>query len=81
MAMIITDECISCGSCEPECPNTAISAGDTKYLIDPEKCTECIGAGDEPKCVAACPTEGSIIPDPDRRESREELEAKFARLH
>ncbi len=81
MAFKITDDCNSCGACEPECPNHAISEGADYYVIDPDKCTECVGAGEEPKCVAACPTEGSIIPDPDRRESREELEAKFARLH
>ena len=27
MAIIITDECINCGACEPECPNTAIYEG------------------------------------------------------
>ena len=62
MAMMITENCISCGSCEPECPNQAISAGDMTYVIDPEKCTECAGVYDSPKCVEVCPTEGSIVP-------------------
>ena len=41
MALIITDECINCDVCEPECPNEAISAGEEIYVIDPAKCTEC----------------------------------------
>ncbi|MBK8598340.1 MAG: YfhL family 4Fe-4S dicluster ferredoxin [Holophagales bacterium] len=62
MAMMITENCISCGTCEPECPNQAISAGDMIYVIDPAKCTECAGVFDSPKCVEVCPTEGSIVP-------------------
>lgn len=81
MAMIITTDCISCGACEPDCPNTAISAGDSIYLIDPDKCTECVGAFDTPKCVELCPVENCIIVDPDHTESREDLEAKYQRLH
>ena len=51
MAHLINDECISCGSCEPECPVEAISQGDDKFIIDPELCTDC-GA-----CVEVCPVE------------------------
>lgn len=40
MAFVITEECINCGACEPECPNLAITAGEERYVIDPEKCTE-----------------------------------------
>jgi len=79
--MIITTDCISCGACEPDCPNTAISAGDSIYLIDPDKCTECVGAFDTPKCVELCPVENCIVIDPDHTESREDLEAKYQRLH
>jgi ferredoxin len=79
--MTITTDCISCGACEPDCPNTAISAGDSIYLIDPDKCTECVGAFDTPKCVELCPVENCIIVDPDHTESREDLEAKYQRLH
>ena len=61
MAMMITENCISCGTCEPECPNQAISAGDMTYVIDAAKCTECQGQNDSPKCVEVCPTEGSIV--------------------
>ena len=49
MAYAISDECISCGACEAECPVGAISEGDGKYEINPELCTEC-GA-----CAGVCP--------------------------
>ncbi len=49
MAYKISDECISCGACEPECPVQAISEGESKYEIDPEKCIDC-GA-----CADVCP--------------------------
>jgi ferredoxin len=81
MAMVIKDDCISCGACEPECPNEAITQGDSIYVIDPDKCTECVGAHDAPKCVEVCPVEECIIQDPAHAESREELEAKFAAMH
>ncbi|MGE5667468.1 MAG: YfhL family 4Fe-4S dicluster ferredoxin, partial [Betaproteobacteria bacterium] len=51
MALIITDECINCDVCEPECPNGAISQGVEIYVIDPAKCTECVGHFDTPQCV------------------------------
>jgi len=57
MAMKITEECISCGACEPECPTSAISEGDTIYLIDPNKCVECVGHYDSSKCIEVCPVE------------------------
>ncbi len=61
MALKITNECISCGACEPECPNDAISMGDDIYEIDPNKCTECEGTGHDPACVEVCPVD-CIIP-------------------
>lgn len=76
MALRITDDCINCGDCEPECPNTAISPGDDYFVIDPNKCTECVGHFEESQCLKACRYD-CIIPDPDRRESKEELEEKF----
>lgn len=33
MAIIITDECINCGACEPECPNNAIYEGGVEWAI------------------------------------------------
>ena len=55
MALFITDECINCDVCEPECPNDAISMGAEIYQIDPNKCTECVGHFDEPTCQVLCP--------------------------
>jgi ferredoxin len=79
MSLIITDECINCDVCEPECPNEAITPGDEIYEIDPKKCTECIGHYDEPQCVLVCPVD--CIPlDPENEESKEELEAKYELL-
>jgi ferredoxin len=75
MAYKITDDCISCGACETECKNEAISEGDEVYIIAPDKCTECIGWFDSPKCVEICPVEAAV-PDPDHTESQEELLAK-----
>ncbi|MBS7349849.1 MAG: YfhL family 4Fe-4S dicluster ferredoxin [Comamonas sp.] len=79
MALTITEECINCDVCEPECPNQAISMGADYYVIDPDKCTECVGHFDQPQCMEVCPV--SCIPvHPDHVESREQLLAKFERL-
>jgi ferredoxin len=80
MAFKITEECINCGACEPECPNQAITAGDERYSIDPAKCTECVGSFDESQCAAVCPVD-CCVPDPDHHESREDLTAKYHKLH
>ena len=80
MALMINDECVSCAACEPECPNEAISEGDEFYVIDPDLCTECVGAFDESQCASVCPTE-ACIPDPDRVESRDDLQAKYDNIH
>jgi ferredoxin len=79
MALMITDACINCDVCEPECPNGAISQGPEIYVIDPGRCTECVGHFDEPQCRKVCPVD--CIPlDPDRVESREALHAKYLGL-
>lgn len=57
MANKISEECINCGACEPECPNQAISQGDNTFVIDPNKCDHCAKAGGEEKCKAVCPTD------------------------
>lgn len=80
MAVKIIDTCISCGACEPECPNEAITAGDSIYVIDPEKCTECYGFYGESQCIAVCPVE-SIIQDEEHPDTTESLLAKFNKLH
>ncbi|MCL4801687.1 MAG: YfhL family 4Fe-4S dicluster ferredoxin [Burkholderiales bacterium] len=79
MALMITDACINCDVCEPECPNGAISQGAEIYVIDPEKCTECVGHFDAPQCVEVCPVD-CIPVNPERVESREALQAKYERL-
>ncbi len=80
MAYKINEECISCGACESECPNAAIKEGDSIFVIDPEKCTECVGSHPSPKCVETCPV-NAPVPDPDRKESREQLLEKWKKLH
>jgi ferredoxin len=79
MALWITDGCINCDVCEPECPNQAISMGPEIYEIDPHRCTECVGHHDEPQCVQLCPV--ACIPvNPDFVETRVQLLEKFHRL-
>ena len=80
MATYITDECINCGACEPECPNNAISEGDEYFVIDPNLCTECVGFHGDEACQTVCPVE-CCIPDPDHREQEGELLAKALKLH
>ena len=79
MALLITDDCINCDVCEPECPNDAISMGAEFYQIDPHKCTECVGHYDEPQCQLLCPV-ACILFNPEWRETREQLQAKYERL-
>ena len=79
MALMITDDCINCDVCEPECPNQAISMGEEHYEIDPDKCTECVGHFGEPQCVQVCPVD-CIPVKPLRVEDPQVLLAKFRRL-
>lgn len=81
MPMKIIEECVNCGACETECPNDAIEQGDSYYVIQTEKCTECVGAYDAPQCVGSCPIDGCIVTDPDHVETKEQLAEKYARLH
>lgn len=79
MALMITDECINCDVCEPECPNGAITQGEEVYEIDPGKCTECVGHFDTPQCIEVCPVD-CIIPNPDHVEDKDQLQKKFLKL-
>jgi ferredoxin len=79
MALKITEECINCDVCEPECPNEAIYMGLEIYEIDPAKCTECVGHFDTPQCVEVCPVE-CIPKDPAHPEGHDELMKKFLKL-
>ncbi len=95
MATTITNECINCGACEPECPNTAIYAGGAPweingatspaiaqdiYYIVPSKCTECVGFYDHEACAAVCPVD-CCIPDPANVENEGVLLARARKLH
>jgi ferredoxin len=95
MATMITSECINCGACEPECPNTAIYQGGVEwehngarhapiandiFYIVPEKCTECVGFFDHEACAAVCPVD-CCVPNPDIPESEEQLIARAKEIH
>jgi ferredoxin len=77
MSLLITDQCINCDVCEPECPNDAISQGEEIYVIDPKRCTECVGHFDQPQCVEVCPVDcipvGVV-------ETREQLQLRYEAL-
>ena len=80
MATMITNECINCGACEPECPNNAISQGDPVFVIDPLLCTECVGFHDYEACAAVCPVD-CCVTDPNNIESEQVLIARARDLH
>lgn len=79
MALYITEDCTLCEACPPECPNEAITEGDP-YVINPELCTECVGAHDEPQCQLVCPSD-CVEPDPRHVEDQAALLAKYEALH
>lgn len=80
MAYKITEDCISCAACEPECPNQAISEGDNIYIINPDRCTECVGSFESSRCAAVCPVD-ACHPDPEHKEDKEKLLSKWRGLH
>jgi len=78
MAYKISEDCISCGACESECPNGAIHEGDTQFEIDADKCTECVGSYDTQQCAETCPVGA---PGPGTEESKDVLLEKWKKLH
>ena len=95
MSTLITAECINCGACEPECPNTAIYEGGAPwqndgqshpalaqdiYYIVPERCTECVGFFDQEQCAAVCPVD-CCVPNSDDHETEEQLLVKARAIH
>jgi ferredoxin len=80
MSTTITDACINCGACEPECPNEAISQGADLYVIDPERCTECVGFHEKEACQSVCPVE-CCIPDSNKVEAQVVLLERALALH
>jgi ferredoxin len=81
MALMINETCTACDACLPECPNDAITAGNPIYVIDALKCTECVGAKDEPQCRLVCPVSECIVTNPDFVETPEQLKEKYEGLH
>ena len=79
MALFISDECIACDACREECPNEAIEENEPVYIIDSDRCTECVGYYDEPSCIAVCPVD-CIIPDVNNVENVEEIMFKFEQI-
>jgi len=79
VSLIITDECINCDVCEPECPNDAIYMGEEIYEIHSHLCTECVGHFDTPQCVEVCPVE-CIPKDVDNVETQDQLMFKYQEL-
>ena len=79
MSLIINDVCIACDACREECPTEAIEEGDPIYIIDPDRCTECVGIYDEPSCISVCPVD-CIVPDKDNVETIAELRFKHEKI-
>ena len=79
MSLFITDECINCDVCEPECPNDAIYQGEEIYEINPSLCTQCVGHYDEPQCQQVCPVD-CILVDDEHPETPQQLQEKYERL-
>lgn len=79
MALMINDICTACDACPSVCPNEAITIGSPIYVIDPAKCTECVGAHDEPQCKLVCPAD-CIVVNPDFQETPEQLKEKYDAL-
>jgi ferredoxin len=81
VSLYITDDCINCGACEDTCPTGAISEHVEKSIrvIDPERCTECVGFYERTMCQVECPVE-CCVADPKRRETNQELVTKARKL-
>ena len=79
MSLFITQDCINCDVCVPECPNEAIALGPEIYVIDPDRCTECVGHYDEPQCRLVCPV-NCIVQRPGPAETPAQLREKFEQL-
>lgn len=79
MVVKITDECIACGACEPECPNRAISESPTAYVVNPELCTECVGSFPTQQCIQICPVAAVVFEE--NREPREVLLERWRKIH
>ena len=79
MSLFITDECINCDVCEPECPNDTIYQNEEIYEINPSLCTQCVGHYDEPQCQQVCPVD-CILVDEEHPETPQQLQEKYERV-
>ncbi len=80
MSTMITEECINCGVCEPECPNDAITEGEEVFVIDPRLCTECVGFHPKEQCAEVCPVD-CCVPDPNNEEAEQVLFVRAKKMH
>lgn len=80
MSTMITEECINCGVCEPECPNDAISEGEETFIINPQLCTECVGFHEREQCAEVCPVD-CCVPDPNNVEQEPLLFDRAKAIH
>jgi ferredoxin len=80
MSTMITEECINCGVCEPECPNEAITEGEETFVINPSLCTECVGFHGKEQCAEVCPVD-CCVADPNNEESEDLLLARAKEIH
>jgi ferredoxin len=80
MAYSINEECINCGACEPECPNQAITPGESFFVINVDRCTDCVGSFESSRCAEVCPVD-ACHPDPSHPETKEQLLKKWRGLH
>jgi Fe-S-cluster-containing hydrogenase component 2 len=80
MSTMITADCINCGACEPECPNSAIREGDTAYVINPALCTECVGFYGAEMCQEVCPV-ACCLPNQTLRENEDTLYQRAVKMH
>jgi ferredoxin len=80
MAYQISEDCVKCSACELECPNQAIREEENQYVIDPNRCSECVGAYPSSKCAEMCAVDAPQ-PDPAHRKTKEALMKIWQELH
>jgi MinD superfamily P-loop ATPase len=80
LANMITEQCFNCGACERVCPGEGISAGEETFVIDPARCTECVGFYHTQQCARVCPIECCVI-DPNNVETEAVLFERARKQH
>jgi ferredoxin len=77
---MITEDCVNCGACERMCPSGGISEGEETFMIDPDRCSECVGFHHTQQCARVCPVDCCVI-DPNNVESEAVLFERAQKLH